>query len=96
MAIHKNTQAEVKAKRLRIPDEMTFPVRDADFKSPLSELAQIARLIAREAERYNLHYGAEMVSCTLNLAPSTLRIKMNDDGSYHRQISMSGISWRNL
>jgi len=64
-----------------------WAVHDADFKSPIGEMAQIAALIAREAQKLELHYGAQMIAASINLAPSNPK---------EARKTISGIQWRNL
>lgn len=67
-----------------------FAVRDADFKSPIGELAQLARLISLEAERYELHYAGQWESVQIDLAPRHIF------GSDAPKIGFRAINWRNL
>ena len=72
-----------------------WAIHDADFKSPIGEMAQISALIALEAEKIERRLDGQIVAVQVNLATPSYDLSktyMRPSG----RMSFSGIQWRNL
>lgn len=66
-------------------NDCIWAIHDADFKSPIGELAQLSSLIALEASKLERRFDGQVVALNVNIAPASMPHK-----------AIYGIQWRNL